>query len=118
MVNGLLATLVVLADVLPEFGAEAASEFREHAHRWVELFSGARFGHTRRRGYALIRQVPAEARVSARALRDSVWGITRCPACGNPGLSADGDGAVCPTCRHHIRREPSDAFGLTLAGAS
>ena len=114
MTNGLLSTVVVLADMLPELAERAAQEWRDHRERWNELFTDARFGTCHRKGYAVERTEPRAAVVDPRRFEATVWDAVRCPACGTAALRAGGCGA----CGHGIGREPSGAWDLSApAGA-
>lgn len=60
MANGLLSTLTVVADMYPDFAADAATEIRERSAEWAELLAAARFGPSFRDG-RLIERTPAVA---------------------------------------------------------
>jgi SAM-dependent methyltransferase len=118
MANGLLAMLVVMADMLPEFAGRAAVEFREHGSQWLETFTGARFGASNRRGYLIERDVPKRPGIRHDDLEQGVWRALRCSACGATGLLARPDGAHCPNCARAFGRDASGALNLTSgAGA-
>lgn len=117
MTNGLLATMMVIADMFPEFSAYARAEFESEPEAWVRAFEGARFGSSGRRGYLISRDDPATAVVDVRALRATVWNAVRCPVCEHAGLrsaSAAGVGAdfLCPSCGHRVELDETRAYDL------
>lgn len=118
MANGLLAMLIVLADMLPDFAARAAAEFRDNGSRWLETFTQARFGESNRRGYLIEREVRRRPRIRHDQLEQGVWGALRCSACGATGLLARSDGAHCPSCAQTFGRDPSGALNLTVSSAA
>jgi SAM-dependent methyltransferase len=109
MTNGLLSTVVVLADMMPELAERAAREWRDHREHWTELFQQARFGPCHRKGYAVERSAPITAIVDAQRFDATVWDAVRCPACAAAALER----AVCRACGHRLGREPSGAFDLS-----
>lgn len=117
MTNGLLATLAVMADMLPELAGEAGAEYREHSAEWLQTFSAARFGHSRRKGYVLERDAPTLAKVLPANVEESVWGALRCPACGAIGFLPSASGGVCAACAHTVSHDPSHAIDLTISAS-
>lgn len=113
MTNGLLSTLAVWADVVPETAESAAAEFAEHRSLWLKLFIDGRFGSCYRKGFALERVPPRRPLARAGSLRDSVWDVVRCPSCGAATMVKRDDGAVCRTCAHQARLEQTGALDLT-----
>jgi SAM-dependent methyltransferase len=115
MTNGLLATLAVMADMLPELAGEANAEYREHSAEWLETFGSARFGNSRRKGYVLERDVPTASKVLPANIQDSVWSALRCPACGIVGFIPSAGGGVCASCAHTVSHDMSRAIDLTIS---
>ncbi len=119
MANGLLAMLIVIADMLPEFAARASAEFRDHGDQWLDTFMGARFGGSNRLGYVIEREMRRRPRIRHERLEQELWGALRCSACGATGLLTRPDGAHCPSCAQTFARDPSGALNLTRsAGGS
>lgn len=108
MTNGLLSTLGVIADVLPEFADHAAAEFSEQREAWLELFKAARFGSCQRKGYVIERRTPHAALVAADDLAGTVWSAVRCPVCS----ARIGEQRVCATCEYGPALDPSGAFDV------
>ena len=79
MANGLLSTLTVVADMYPDFAADAAREIREHAGEWAALLAAARFGPSFRDGWLLERTPVLPAAVDAGDLERSAGAAVRAP---------------------------------------
>lgn len=109
MTNGLLSALVVIADMLPEFGERAAREWCQQRRGWLELFQTGRFGSCHRKGYAIERVVPHQAVVDAARMLETVWLAVRCPLCS----AATWDGGACLTCGYAAVLDPAGAWDLT-----
>ncbi len=114
MTNGLLTTLAVMADMLPEFSSRAAAEYRENREEWLQVFTDARFGVCNRKGYAIERELAQSPKVDASDLRDSVWSAVRCPACGGSRLQRRPGGAVCQNCGHAVGSDQAGAINLAV----
>lgn len=117
MTNGLLATMMVVADMLPEFAPHAQREFQTERDGWLRTFQAARFGRSTRKGYVIERQSARTAIADPTDLLGTVWGAIRCPACAGPGLElqggrSDGAPAACPACGHLVARDETRAFDL------
>jgi SAM-dependent methyltransferase len=112
MPNGLLSVLAVLGDVVPGMAEHAATEWSHNRAQWQTLFSAAAFGESFRKGWVIERQERRPALVSAGDLRASIWSATRCPACGQAPLAADGAGVRCGNCGHAAGPDTSDALDL------
>ena len=111
MTNGLLSTLAVIADVVPDFAPDAATEFAQRRGEWLELFEAARFGPCQRKGYAIERVEPREALVLADDVAGGVWEAVRCPACRAEVRSR----GACQSCGHGIVSDASGAWDLRPA---
>ncbi len=115
MTNGLLSTLAVMADMLPEYCGQAATEFAEQREGWLELFQTGRFGACFRKGYVLERIESRAALVDPAHVLSTAVAAARCPACGVCSLSFDGL-PRCGACGHELTRDPSGAWSLSAAG--
>jgi SAM-dependent methyltransferase len=113
MTNGLLSTLAVMADMLPELAARAAAEFRDERERWLEVFRESRFGSCYRKGYRLERLERREAAVDPAALAPTAFAAALCPSCKARGLRARDGGAACDSCGHALGCDASGAWDLT-----
>lgn len=113
LTNGLLATLLVMADMLPEIAPEATREFAENREQWLTVLSNARFGHSRRRGYVIERVESLPPLVSPADIEHTVWRAVRCPQCGGMGLLERPGGAVCSACAAPFGRDRAGALNLT-----
>jgi SAM-dependent methyltransferase len=116
MTNGLLSTLAVIADMLPEFAARAAAEYEQAAPEWLDLFSAGRFGDCHRKGYVLEPVSSRSALIEGASLRETIWSAVRCPACDELGLEPGPVGGRCDGCGYTPGRDPSGAFDLTTPG--
>lgn len=115
MTNGLLSTMVVVADMLPEFAERAAREWREQRAGWLEVCKTARFGPSHRKGYAIERLSPRDALVDAGGLPSTIWAAVRCPGCGEPALGLAGDALRCASCGRITVRHASGAWNFREA---
>lgn len=79
MANGLLSTLTVVADMYPDFAADAAREIRQHAAEWTSLLAAARFGPSFRDGWLLERAPAVPAAVDADDLEHSAEAALQAP---------------------------------------
>ncbi len=118
MPNGLLSALTVLGDVVPGLAEHAAMEWARHRAQWEALFSAATFGDCYRKGWVIERDAPAAALVSAGDLRTSVWGATRCPACGRAALAPESVGVRCAHCGHGAGPDDTGAVDLRAPAAA
>ncbi len=113
MTNGLLSTLAVVADMLPELADRAAAEFRDEREGWLELFGTARFGDCFRKGYAIERVEAREALVESGDLPGSAVAAACCPGCGRFELRLQANEIRCGGCARAITRDTSGAVDLT-----
>jgi SAM-dependent methyltransferase len=118
MPNGLLSALTVLGDVVPGLAEHAAMEWTRNRAQWQALFSAAAFGDCYRKGWVIERPTRGAALVDAGNVRTSVWSAARCPVCGRPALTLDGDGVRCGACGHTAARDASNAVDLRAPAAS
>jgi SAM-dependent methyltransferase len=72
MPNGLLCSMIVLADCDPAVAAAAADGFRRHGREWAQLLGGANFGESFRAGWVLERVAPRAALVPGGLDRDAL----------------------------------------------
>jgi SAM-dependent methyltransferase len=112
MPNGLLSALTVLGDVVPGLADRAAVEWARNREQWQALFRAAAFGDCYRKGWVIERDARRAALVGAGDLRASIWGATRCPACGQPALVAESVGVRCGNCGHAAGPDASGAVDL------
>jgi SAM-dependent methyltransferase len=121
MANGMLATMVTIADMMPEFADQAAAEFAANRAGWLHAFTSARFGHSTRRGYTVQRDARATALVDAGALAETLWRAVRCPDCDGTGLEplgseSDPVALRCPQCERVAQRDRADAYDVRRQG--
>ena len=86
MTNGLLSTLAVIADMLPEYADRARTEFALERENWIKLFSAARFGACYRKAYVLERVEPRVAIADPANLPETALAAARCAT-----FTRDGD---------------------------
>jgi len=79
MANGLLSTLTVVADMYPDFAADAATEVRERSADWADLLAAARFGPSFRDGWLVERTPAVAAAVEVDDLERSAEAALRAP---------------------------------------
>jgi SAM-dependent methyltransferase len=72
MPDGLLCTMIVLADCDPELAGAAGAAFRTHGREWARLLGEANFGESFRAGWMLERASPRAALVPAGLDRDAL----------------------------------------------
>lgn len=72
MPDGLLCTLIVLADCDPELASAAGDAFRRHGREWARLLGDASFGDSFRAGWVLERTAPRAALVPGGLDRDGL----------------------------------------------
>jgi len=118
MPNGLLSALTVLGDVVPGLAEHAAAEWQRNRSQWEALFRAATFGESYRKAWVIERSARRAALVDPGDVRGTVWGATRCPACGRTTLTLDGDGLRCGACGHTAGRDTSNAIDLHAPGVA
>ncbi|HEY1713558.1 MAG TPA: glycosyltransferase [Solirubrobacteraceae bacterium] len=118
MPNGLLSALSVLGDVVPGLAERAAVEWTHNRSQWEALFRAGAFGDSYRKGWVIERDARRPALLGAGDLRTSIWGATRCPACGHPALTAESVGVRCGNCGHAAGPDASGAVDLRAPEAA
>jgi hypothetical protein len=100
MANGLLSTLTVIADMYPDFAADAAREIRERSAEWTELLAASRFGPSFRAGWLVERTPVVAAKVDAGDLERSAEAALQAPGATRRGRA----GALLPPLATEARR--------------
>ena len=107
MPNGLLATMATLADMIAQTEAAARFEATWHSDQWLDLFAGAPFGESGRKGWVLERIDPLEPLVDNGRLEETTLAALRCQACESPFERDGSDLLRCTGCGAHARFDPA-----------
>jgi SAM-dependent methyltransferase len=96
MANGLLSTLTVVADMYPDFAADAAAEIRERSAEWTELLAAARFGPSFRDGWLIERTPVVTAAVRVDDLEGTAAAALQAPGAHRVGTPRPAKPAAVP----------------------
>ncbi len=77
-VNGLLAELVLVGDLHPQFAVGAAEEYADRRGGWIRALQGARFGDGVLRGFELLRTEPRAPLVDTKRFDASTAAALEC----------------------------------------
>lgn len=95
MPNGLLCTMIVLADLDPDIGRDAAAAFRAHGRDWARVLGAANFGRSFRAGWVLERTAPLSALVPGGLDRSGLAAAVGRLGRGASAAAAGSDDLVC-----------------------
>ena len=112
MPNGLVSTLAVVADFLPELTRDAAYGARAQTAAWLRTFQAASFGDCYRIGWVLDRVEPAEPLVDRDRLAASAVAALRCPSCAGAMAAAEPSLLACRGCGRLAPRDVNGAWDL------
>jgi hypothetical protein len=109
--NGLVATLAVLGDMMPELSAQAVGEAASNRGEWTELFASSCFGDSYRKAFLLERIDEREPVARVDRLLETAVAALRCPHCGS-GLALEGDLGRCEGCGAELHRDEMGAWDV------
>ena len=114
-VNGLLAELVLVGDLHPQFAVGAAEEYADRRGGWIRALQGARFGDGVLRGFELLRTEPRAPLVDTKRFDASTAAALECVKCRTRLRLETAVGLRCVGCGRIPARDAAGTWDLTGA---